>query len=72
MNGFDWPGLLRIGVRGLGLRPEQFWRLTPAELMLMLGAGQGPAPLNRSRLEDLARQFPDICKGQHHGGNQRN
>ncbi len=59
MNGFDWPALMRAGFRGLGLRPDQFWRLTPAELMLMLGEGATDAPMNRTRLEELAQAFPD-------------
>ena len=58
-HGFDWPALLRAGVHGLGLRPEEFWRLTPAELQLMLGPQTAVAPLGRSRLEELARIFPD-------------
>lgn len=33
----DWPALMRAGVQGLGLQPDAFWRLTPAELQLMLG-----------------------------------
>lgn len=59
MSGFDWPGLMRAGMRGLGLAPEAFWRLTPAELMLMLGTGGGEAPLCRARLDELARAYPD-------------
>ncbi|MBN2906138.1 MAG: phage tail assembly chaperone [Rhodobacteraceae bacterium] len=59
MAGFDWGALMRAGVLGLGLRPAEFWALTPAELMLMLGAGGGPAPMSRARLEELARAFPD-------------
>lgn len=56
----DWPGLMRVGLRGLGLRPDQFWGLTPVELLVMLGADQGgDGPLGRSRLEELAAQFPD-------------
>ncbi len=35
MSQFDWPSLLRAGVRGLGLRPAEFWALTPAELHLL-------------------------------------
>ncbi|ANB34229.1 phage tail assembly chaperone [Rhodovulum sulfidophilum] len=57
--GFDWGTLMRAGIRGLGLRPAEFWALTPAELMLMLGADGGPAPMSRARLEELARAFPD-------------
>lgn len=59
MAGFDWPALMRAGIRGLGLRPEEFWRLTPAELMIMLGGDAGGAPLSRARLDELARAYPD-------------
>ena len=56
----EWPGLMRVGLRGLGLRPDEFWALTPAELLVMLGADQGgDGPLGRARLEELAAQFPD-------------
>lgn len=63
MSGIDWPGLMRAGLRGLGLRPEEFWRLTPVELLVMLGHEAGPPPLTRARLEELARAFPDAPKG---------
>lgn len=56
---FDWPALMRAGMRGLGLRPAEFWALTPAELALLLGQGQGTAPLTRDRLDALARAYPD-------------
>lgn len=59
MTGFDWGALMRAGIRGLGLRPAEFWALTPGELMLMLGAAGSPAPMSRARLEELARAFPD-------------
>ncbi|WP_425090959.1 rcc01693 family protein [Tropicimonas sp. S265A] len=60
MTGLDWPGLMRVGLKGLGLRPAEFWALTPVELMVLLGAdGNADAPLGRSRLEELIRQFPD-------------
>lgn len=59
MSGVDWPGLMRAGVRGFGLKPAEFWALTPAELELMLGKPGGVAPLGRARLEDLMRAFPD-------------
>ena len=32
----EWPALMQAGIRGLGLRPVEFWALTPAELMTML------------------------------------
>lgn len=56
---FDWPGLLRLGLTGLRLSPAQFWALTPAELMLMLGHDGAGAPMGRGRLEELAQAFPD-------------
>lgn len=65
MNIFDWPGLMRAGMQGLGLRPDQFWRLTPGELLLMLGEGATAAPLTRARLDALAREFPDTKEGRH-------
>ncbi|HAW47542.1 MAG TPA: hypothetical protein DCX34_09925 [Roseovarius sp.] len=56
---FDWPALLRAGVQGLGLRPGEFWALTPAELRLMLGERQGARPMARDGLEALLAAFPD-------------
>lgn len=58
-GGLDWPGLMRAGMRGLGLRPDQFWALTPAELVLMLGVEAATPPLTRARLMELARLWPD-------------
>ncbi|MGB7263859.1 MAG: rcc01693 family protein [Albidovulum sp.] len=59
MSGLDWPGLMRAGLSGLGLKPAEFWRLTPAELVLMLGDPEASAPLDRVRLQELARAWPD-------------
>lgn len=59
MNGLDWPGLMRAGLGALGLTPCEFWALTPAELKLMLGEPRAAAPLNRARLAELARAWPD-------------
>lgn len=67
MSGFDWPGLMRAGMQGLGLRPGEFWALTPAELWLMLGPETGAAPLTRARLAELAQAFPDEVKGTGNG-----
>ncbi len=55
----DWPALMRAGIRGLGLRPAEFWALTPAELELMLGRPAGVAPLKRARLDELLAAYPD-------------
>ena len=56
----DWPGLMRAGLHGLGLEPAAFWRLTPVELRMMLGAEQLAPPLTRARLAEMAAAFPDI------------
>ena len=59
-QGFDWAGLLRAGLRGLGLKPHEFWALTPAELWLLLGPDAGEMPMGRARLDELSRSFPDM------------
>ncbi len=58
MGEIAWPLLLRAGLHGLGLRPAEFWDLTPAELMLMLGEWRA-APLDRHRFDALSAAFPD-------------
>ncbi|MBU2960139.1 phage tail assembly chaperone [Citreicella sp. C3M06] len=63
MQRFDWGILLRAGVRGLGLKPREFWDLTPVELRLMLGEDNGAAPMGRARLDELLSAFPDDAKG---------
>lgn len=65
--GFDWPGLMRAGLNGLGLEPAVFWNLTPVELRIMLGAEAGSPPLGRARLAELAAAFPDLNKGMDDG-----
>jgi uncharacterized phage protein (TIGR02216 family) len=59
MRRLDWPGLVRAGICGLGLRPREFWALTPAELALMLGIDGGGGGLGRAGLEALMARFPD-------------
>jgi uncharacterized phage protein (TIGR02216 family) len=55
----DWPGLMRVGIGQLKLMPDAFWRLTPAELALLLGERSGPKPMSRAALRALAQDFPD-------------
>ena len=57
--GLDWPGLMRAVMTGLGLKPAEFWALTPAELALMLGLDPGAGGMTRARLDELAARFPD-------------
>ncbi len=66
MSRFDWPGLMRAGV-ALGLKPAEFWRLTPAELSMLLGKEGGAAPLSRAGLEALAAAYPDQVKEDGNG-----
>ncbi|PVH29607.1 rcc01693 family protein [Pararhodobacter oceanensis] len=71
-GGLDWPGLLRAGLHGLGLRPAEFWALTPLELMLMLGReARADALFTRDRLENLLRRYPDVAPEERaeHDGN---
>lgn len=55
-----WEQLMRAGLNGLGLRPSEFWALTPMELTIMLGRDGGAAPLGRDRLDAMAAEFPDM------------
>lgn len=59
MKRIAWHRLMRLGLAQMGLRPDEFWNLTPAELMLMAGSGEGREALTRSGLEELAARFPD-------------
>jgi uncharacterized phage protein (TIGR02216 family) len=67
MSRIDWPGLMRVGLGRLGLMPDQFWRLSPVELRMMLGAEAAVPPLTRARLEELAAAYPDQGKGKDDG-----
>jgi uncharacterized phage protein (TIGR02216 family) len=55
-----WRSLMRLGLVELGLAPEVFWSLTPAELMFLAGldASEG-AMLTRAGLDGLMARFPD-------------
>lgn len=59
MTHINWPDLMRAGLVQLRLRPDQFWALTPSELMIMLGQGGSHAPMDQARLTDLLRLYPD-------------
>lgn len=58
-GGFDWPAMMRVGIRDLGLTPAVFWSLTPAELLLLLGDDSAAVPMGRDRLQALLNRFPD-------------
>lgn len=55
----EWRGLMRLGLGRLGLTPETFWAMSPAELM---AAAEGRGLLTvaeRPALEALMAAFPD-------------
>jgi len=62
--GFDWPALMRAGLHGLGLTPDVFWALTPAELELMLGRNTAEKPMLSDGLAALMAAYPDKKKDQ--------
>ena len=67
MSLIDWPGLMKVGLKGLGLAPDVFWRLSPVELRTMLGDGSTQGPLTRTRLDELSRAFPDVKRETENG-----
>ena len=71
MSGFDGVGLMRTGLCDLRLTPDVFWRLTPLELKLMLGADGAAPSLSRARLDELVAAFPDARKAQTDDDNRR-
>ena len=58
MSAVNWPDLMRAGMTS-----DEFWALTPSELMVMLGHDSGDAPMGRARLADLLRLYPDDARG---------
>lgn len=64
MSEFAWATLIKAGLQGLGLTPEQFWRLTPGELRVMLGQGGSSAALTRTGLDALLAAYPDEERGE--------
>lgn len=59
MKRIAWAGLMRLGLMRLGLAPEVFWSLTPAELMLIAGESGAPRAMSRAVFGKLAARFPD-------------
>lgn len=64
MNRIAWQKLMRLGLVELGLSPDVFWMLTPAELFLLAGHGSDGAALGRAGLESLLAQYPDAPQAQ--------
>ena len=51
---------MHLGLGRLRLGPRDFWAMTLRELVAALG--EAPAPLARTRLDEMMKEFPD------HGG----
>jgi uncharacterized phage protein (TIGR02216 family) len=66
----DWPALLKLGLREMGLSPRDFWALTPAEFLMMLGDAAA-APMARARFDALAARFPDTHEKETRDGGDR-
>ena len=56
---FDWAALMRAAFQRLGMDPERFWRLTPAELVMLLGQDTGTPAMTQDGLAALMAAFPD-------------
>ena len=63
MRRIAWGGLMRLGLVQLRLSPDVFWDLTPGELMLIAGIGDGREALTRAGLAALVDRFPDGTRG---------
>ncbi|MCR9128830.1 MAG: phage tail assembly chaperone [Alphaproteobacteria bacterium] len=57
-----WAERLRFAVRGLGLRPDDFWALTLAEWRALTAPEPWSAPLSRGDLDDLLAAHPDLTR----------
>lgn len=64
MTRIAWPRLMRLGMIELGLSPDIFWSLTPAELFLLAGFADGGGALDRAGFESLLARFPDAPRAQ--------
>ena len=62
-KGINWPVLMRAGLNGLGMTPDAFWGLTPAELQLMIGPSHAQVPLLNDGLAQLMAAYPDEKRG---------
>jgi uncharacterized phage protein (TIGR02216 family) len=55
--------MMRAGMCGLGIRPTEFWDLTPAELLLLLGLEDGGVrAFDRDNLAQLSALYPDTSR----------
>ena len=56
----DWRALMQTGFCVLGLKPDEFWALTPAEFIFLATGGKAAeTPMHRKALAMLMTRFPD-------------
>jgi uncharacterized phage protein (TIGR02216 family) len=58
VGAFPWVRIFEVGVRSLGLSPQDLWDLSPAEFRILAG-GDSAAPMGRRQMDDLLAAFPD-------------
>jgi uncharacterized phage protein (TIGR02216 family) len=58
---FPWAAAMRFGLGRLRLSPQEFWSMTPLELVAAAEGflGVGAPTLGLEGLQQLMRQFPD-------------
>lgn len=56
---FPWAAAVHFGLGLLRLPPAAFWALSPRELTALGGALRPVEGLDRARLGELMRRFPD-------------
>ena len=59
MNRFDWPALMRAGMHGLGLRPDQFRPLPPPSYFSFSGRTQEQRHSTARGFSISQTEFPD-------------
>lgn len=65
MSGINWSDLMRFGLCSLRMSPDEFWSLTPYELMMLGGMDAPTHHLGRDGLRGLMDRFPDNLEDGH-------
>ncbi len=59
-NDIRWGEWLHMAYLHLGIKPTEFWQLTPMEFMLMLKPpGHLSGEVTRGELDSMREKFPD-------------
>lgn len=69
MTRIAWDELQAFGIGRMRMLPDDFWALTPRELMILAGISEFEAGfLDRDGLDRLMRSYPDRKEGDPDGG----